>query len=842
MLLDDNEVTDPSSLLDGNDSRVASVKFQSHETAQSNDGCTTPPLLPGRGAPPPVPPGGPPLPQSFPRPSISGKSAPPLPPKMAGKAPPPVPQVRPSIGGKQSIGGIHQAIIHEKAPVVSEMINIHWKPASTHHTGPSNRLSPGLEGDQFLRPFSTPQSASLEELLSENPIPEVVTDPLGEATVFSAPIVAPSIPLETVKQYFAKKQNNKFDSVSSGSGSGGAPVRDEPVKGGKKTALDRERLKLVALALGGTISSRSNRRLIFRQYREAIVKCDYAILTTDIMCPLLQLLKNVPDEEMTASIEFVRNEVMNSSHMPEAVLLESFEEADVFLYEMAKIPEVKVRLECMIFEKTFEDLFQLTVNSLNVIYLGLQAISSNLDKLTRLFQLILKTGNMLNEGSKLGSSQSSFSLATLAKLNEVKSSIDPKIDLLHFILAQTSVEDSSIFSDQDCSRLKNASNLRCYRVRDEVKDLLDSITAVNEIVKHPIAATGSDDKFTARMERFAGKIYGTEQWLSRFAFNVFASYKFLSNYFEDSKAVYPPPKEKTTEQFDILELFAWFAGVCRGHEKEIKKKNLRNRIIVPPSEPVSAETVSNKRIASHVLEPVLESPVISEVSYTITNLGGSRSQLKSSSSVDEKSTNSRKPSLTKELLNSTLSNLSGSGSTAPPLVAIINRGSGRDLTASRPKLSPSVAPVIDVLVTPVTAEPTDNSSALTPSHASGPPRRPFLITPNPHTRRSKADLLVSVSTGATAKALPTKPPSEENKKSDENSNFFANRSYPSRNQEEPYPTYALLNSRQSLSNTISRVAMLLSPSKEDGSTIYKGARRNRPSFVTESASLDDKPS
>jgi len=631
----------------------------------------------------------------------------------------------------------------------------------------------------------------------------------------------------------------------SNSSAGSGVVREDPVKGGKKTALDRERLKLVALALGGTISSRSNRRLIFRQYREAIVRCDYTVLTTDIMCPLLQLLKNVPDEEFNASVEYVRNE-LNASSLPEAVLLDAFEEADVFLFEMSKVPEAKVRLECMIFEKTFDDLFQLTVNSLNVIYLGLQAITANLDKITRIFQLILKTGNMLNEGSKLGSSQTSFSLATLAKLNEVKSSIDPKIDLLHFILAHIPAEEAAVFSDEDVTRLKNASNLRCFRVREEVKDLLDSITAVNEIVKHPITDAGADDKFTRRMERFAGKIYGTEQWMSRFAFNVFASYKFLSNYFEDSKAVYPPPKEKTTEQFDIIELFAWFAAVCRGHEKEIKKKNLRSRI--SSSEPVVAKKPQHPPPSVHVmLEPVPESPVISEISYTITTLGGSRSQLKSSSSlpsVDDRIP-SRRPSLTKEQLNSTLSNLAGN--TAPPLVAIINRGAGRDLTASKPKLSPALAPSIDVLVTPVAdtgKNEKDHRSSeppITPSNALGPPRRPFLITPNAHARKTQSDLLVSVvprlSLG-TSKALVK--PSEGKKNSDENANFFTNRAYPSRNNDEPFSNYGILNSRQSLSNTISRVAMLLSPSKDDGSTIYKGIRMNRPSFTAESPTREDK--
>jgi len=194
-----NEV--PLSVGDFSESGV-SVTRRDVELLDFKNGSTTPPLIPGRVAPPPVPPG---VPQPS-RPSIAPKSAPPLPPKMAGKAPPPVPGARPSIGGRQSVGGAHGVSAQERVGV-SEMINLHWKPASTHHCGPSNRLSPGLETDQFLRPFSTPQSASLEELLNENPIPDVVSARLGDASVFSAPIISPpKLSVDAVKQFFAKNR------------------------------------------------------------------------------------------------------------------------------------------------------------------------------------------------------------------------------------------------------------------------------------------------------------------------------------------------------------------------------------------------------------------------------------------------------------------------------------------------------------------------------------------------------------------------------------------------------------------------------------------------------------
>ena len=802
----------------------------------------------------------PPIPPVPPRMSVVPKAAPPVPAKIAGKAPPPLPQA------KLSLSGIHgpnsttpsgPSNISEKGPSISELINIHWKPASGHQERGRSRRSPPSDQDQFLKPFVVLSSSSLDRLVRENPLPDVLLGSFEDSTVFNASDVKESVPpvrKEIIKQYFSKKQNTKFDNMGLNQS---VITREEG--SGKRTGLERERVKLLALALGGTITSRTNRRAIFRQYGEAIIRCDYQILTTDIMCPLLQLLKGVTEEELSVSVNYVRGEI-GASSLPEALVLEEFEEPDVFLYEMSKIPEVKVRLECMIFEKTFDDLFQLTMNSLNIVYSGLEVLSRNLKKISTLFQLILRTGNLLNEGSKLGSNQTSFCLSTLAKLTEVKSSVDPKLDVLHFILSHIPPESAVLFSDEDIVKLKNATNLRCYRVRDEVKDLLDSIVAVSEIVKHPVPNSGEDDRFTLRMNQFAQRIKGTDQWLSKYAFNVFASYKHIASFFEDTKAVYPPPKEKSPDQFDIIELFAWFGGVVKAHEKEIKKKGLRgrlgcqNEIAASPTVADKSPSPIHRQDARKVAEIPAIKPGTVDPSYVLepVAIGGSRNVLPSDKQLIPP------PNFTREQLQSSLSSL-GSPS-APPLVAIINRGGTRgDLTASKPKLSPVISPVIDVLVTPAVSPPA------TPKPSAEPPLKPppfalidgskrivsmkelsasgvtktagvlparrhqLLITPQGSNRTARPDVSVSVLAGG-----PVAPsPEEDPKKEEENVNFFAqSRPYPSRS-EEFYPNYAVLNSRQSLSNTISRVAMLLSPSKDDGG-IYKGTRRRVPSLSSES--------
>ena len=827
-----------------------------------------PPAPPGRVPPPPLP-----AASAIQPLRNSVQTAPPIsniPPPATrinpGKAAPPVPHTLLSKGAKpvNKAAGARSDNEQDKSSMSNDLINIHWKPASGQNLkNYESEVIMTEDQDQFLRPFSRVSSSELGRLVRDNPLPDLLIDSHSAASIFDGPSTGSSfIATDALKQYFAKKQNTKFDSASLTHSS---VVREEG--GGKKTGLDRERVKLIALALGGAISSRTNRRALFRQYRESIIRCDYQMITTDIMCPLLQLLKSISDEEQSACLSYVLQEVRVSSSS-EAVVLEDFEEPDVFIYEMSKIPEVKVRLECMIFERTFEDLFQLTVGSLNVIYAGLEVLSRNLNKIAKLFQLILQTGNFLNRGSKLGGSQLSFSLSSLAKLTEVKSSVDPKLDVLHFILSHIPPEEAVLFSDDEVVKLRNASNLRCYRVRDEVKDLLDSIVAVSEIVKHPIQSAGEDDRFTLRMTQFSQRIKGTDQWLSKYAYNVFASYKRLSLYFEDSKSVYPPPKEKSPDQFDIIELFAWFSGIVKSHEKEVKKRGLRTRIF---KQSVSTSPPADIKEASPTasMSPPEGSP--SPISTTTVKPGGidfnytlEAAKPGASNTVTPfGSSGALRPSLTKEQLQSSLSSLGSPA--APPLVAIINRGNtGQDLTASKPKLSPIVSSVIDVLVTPAGSPPTTpkaqgtskpvgsnpGEAVLKPPPfpavhdgsrrvlsmkelATGTPGKSIgglagskphiLITPQGHMQRHRTEVSISVVPGL------SKP--EPTRKSEENLDFAASRFYPSRN-EDSFPNYAVLNSRQSLSNTISRVAMLLSPTKEENG-IYKGTRRGMPSLASE---------
>jgi len=785
-------------------------------------------VMAAKGAPPPLPKlNGPPQV----RPSIGSKAAGPppppvkaVPPRMSIVAPPPPPRMSMAPPASSSPTDAR----------MNDFINIHWKPCATA------AVSAGTE-DAFLKPFilDTKSSVSVEKLLMLDPIPDVILG-AGGTTVFGdddGPVV--NVPGECVKKFFQKKQSK----IEIGDGSG----KSMTTGGEKKTALDRERLKLIALAIGGSLggmksAASGNRRTVFRQYREAIVRCDFTVLTTDILCPLLQLLMNVTVEEMAAVNDAIRSETMKANQSSSiSAILEQFEEPDVFLYEMSQIPEIKTRIECMIFEQTFEDLFQLAVTSLHVIYSALEVVRFQLGKIKRLFRLILKVGNTLNEGSKIGS-LNSFTLSTLSKLGEVKSSIDPKVDLLHFILSLIAGDECQIFSESDCSKLKAGASLRCYRVRDEVKDLLDSVGAVREILTSPVPSGGEGDVFNDRMRLFSKRIEGTEQWLSLYALNVFTSYRNLSKFFQDTKSVYPPPKEKTNEQFDIIELFAWFSGVLKTHEKDVKKMKLRNRIAgggggsdrksLGSSSPKNSTGVTSPSKKKHIFEPMLPAVIESPVQIpTIPPLVPPPATASPAAAAVSPLVSRRNPSAgTQEAIHASIKELASGDSL--PIAAILNRTSENDLKASKPALSP-IPVVLDAVVVKATpsAAPVGRRLLTTKTAAS--------LTRPPGIQGLSVAVLPPQPVVPRVPSLDFSVSNQPVLKTDENSNFFADvSSYPVRREGLP-DMDVVQNTRVSLSNTVSRVAMLLSPGRDDNSGIYKGARRNRPSFIGTSVNMSE---
>ena len=472
----------------------------------------------------------------------SGKACPPLP-MAKGKAPPPPPP-------KASAPPVRAppppaTATAPPSAANNDFVNVHWKGGS----GSLPEIS--FDNDPFVRPLYI----FAKEAGFPPPPPSA-----GEAHGFFLDNSA-LVPEEALRAFFTKKNAKIQLGGAGGEGEGG---------GGKvkNSALDSERQKLVGLALGGTLGSRSNRKISFREYREAILRCDFGILTPSVLCPLLQLLRTVTDDELKAVGEAVACK-NNSPESPTAQVLFELEECDLFLYEMGRIPQVRTRLECLIFMQSFPELFSQTSENMEILKSALAAVQRRRQALGIFFQLALEVGNCLNKGSRAPVIKN-VALGGLSKLAEVRSSADPRITLVHFILAF--LDHTEFFNESEISSLRKASALRTHRVRDEVKDLLESVSAVRQ------QGDRRGEKFCEVANAFWEDVKEQVGSLAAESLQVFSVYREISNFLQDAKILYPPPKEKGGEGIDLFEWMLSFALLVKTSKKDNEKWGIQKKV------------------------------------------------------------------------------------------------------------------------------------------------------------------------------------------------------------------------------------------------------------------------
>jgi Formin Homology 2 Domain len=500
-----------------------------------------PPLPMFGKAPPPLPP-------------MMGKAMPPPPPFAAAKAPQPVSQ-QPM--AKTAVSPMPTATLSSSA-AATELINLHWK------TGSGISREP-LTEDSFLKPFLVFVKSSLgnRHVIKHSP-------PSLDDSVF---VSEPSSSLRCTNQLmkFFKRKQIKID-IKNNNAHENAQISSK-----KSSALDAERQKMISLAIGGTLGSRTNRKTSFFDYKQAILACDYSLLPLSVLCPLLQLLKTVTEEEISAVQASIKTDLEANQG----------EDCDAFVYYMTSVPDVKLRLECMIFQLSFQDLLSCTNKNMDAISEGLDVIAGKKAAISQYFCTALSIGNQLNENSRIAA-QRNFSLSSILKFHEVKSSVDSRITLFHMLVAlvSSSSGEAAVFSDLEIAILRRAGAVRAHRVRDEAKDLLDSVGAIQEASKSP-------DSFGEKMALFYKEIHFDVTELAKRAFEVFSSLKHWANMLEDVKAVYPPPKEKSPEVVDLFEFMANFGCLVKTNEKELKKFKVRLDVVsAPPSPRVASFTPS----------------------------------------------------------------------------------------------------------------------------------------------------------------------------------------------------------------------------------------------------------
>ncbi|CAI8048375.1 Disheveled-associated activator of morphogenesis 2 [Geodia barretti] len=132
-----------------------------------------------------------------------------------------------------------------------------------------------------------------------------------------------------------------------------------------------------------------------------------------------QLLKYVPT---------VAERDLLNSHAHE---MESFARPDRFLLEMSRIPRYSQRLKSLFFKKTLSDRLDDIRPKIEAVHYSCKELKSS-KKLRKVLEVVLAFGNFMNRGNR--GNASGFRLSSLNKMADTKSSSEPDINLLHYLV------------------------------------------------------------------------------------------------------------------------------------------------------------------------------------------------------------------------------------------------------------------------------------------------------------------------------------------------------------------------------------------------------------------------
>lgn len=216
------------------------------------------------------------------------------------------------------------------------------------------------------------------------------------------------------------------------------------------------------------------------------------------------------------------------------------------------------------------------------------------------------TAHCLGQSLK-GKIMRGFQLAVLESLPRTKLTKDPKITLLHFVLALMSKDDAdALFDDADLVLLRGAKALRTDKVIQDAIELAKGLYGVEEICQsgmYTCPATGqavkiekrrktlppqsvdivddaastidNDDQFHKVMQEFVDANIADAKDLLEMCLDTMALYKELAVFFDDM-SVYPPPKNDGDEKKrDLCDVFRKFAEDVKRCRQEVDNDCLR---------------------------------------------------------------------------------------------------------------------------------------------------------------------------------------------------------------------------------------------------------------------------
>lgn len=503
-----------------------------------------------------------------------------------GKAPgPPPPKGCPPKGAApkgppppKGMGPKAPSLCKTKAQSVSRtsvrngFVNLYWRQSVEPQEA---ELS--ITDDKFLDRFRSvlaSAEASQEATEKESDSPPLKKEARRQ-TLYDVPCETPTLQPSVLAHYFKTRETAvelKKGSPTEEAGSG-APS--------KVSLMDDKRLRMVGILIKKFCMQRkvTDDHEAVRQIHEAVLRCDYTCLPAESLSLLRTVLRQ-HDEDGNPVNKFVAEHGMQS--------LSGLEHAPLYtlVYGLSQVDEVDVRLECMLFENTFEESFTKCRDQLKTLFGALNVLTSKREVIQRFFHTALRLGNALNKDSNAPVlADGGFKLCSLEKLQATKSSKIPRANVFHFVVALMQPDDvEDLCCADDWTKLRAASCVRSFSVYQQCVDLLRGYHYIEQVVKSsPEAALEeaktSEDMFLERMREFTGNRKQDMEYVARFCVETFLTYKELGVFFDDVRGVYPPPQKEADTSEDLISLFYSFSQAVVATREDVKDLRLKEELL-----------------------------------------------------------------------------------------------------------------------------------------------------------------------------------------------------------------------------------------------------------------------
>eukprot|EP00929_Paragymnodinium_shiwhaense_P039739 TRINITY_DN20839_c0_g1_i1.p1 TRINITY_DN20839_c0_g1~~TRINITY_DN20839_c0_g1_i1.p1 ORF type:complete len:854 (-),score=285.55 TRINITY_DN20839_c0_g1_i1:152-2713(-) len=345
-----------------------------------------------------------------------------------------------------------------------------------------------------------------------------------------------------------------------------------------------------------------------------VLRCDWNVTNLE-MLTILQAALCQHEKDGRPVNEFVQ---VNGES---AIATLDHPELHCLVFELTKIPQVEIRLVCMIFVLTYKETLQMAKRNLEVLLEALAMLQRKREISRRFFQTAHRLGQSFpSSGNRLSRG---FQLRTLEEMSRTKSTKFPELTMMHFVLALMEPSDAdALFDERDQALLQRASALKTDKVIQDALELTKIFYSVQalfgETGKYTCPVTGQgisierrrrsvvmrppserlqeqqpstasvlegdldeNDKFHEVLETFVQENLDSAEDVAERAWEAGLTYKELAIYFDDLKSVHPPPKSTKngpggTE--DLLDIFFKFSSDVLTHRSDVESKNVRRLI------------------------------------------------------------------------------------------------------------------------------------------------------------------------------------------------------------------------------------------------------------------------